>query len=148
MRDDFDYIVSCPFCHSEDVCKHLVASLDFGNAAIGGGFCFDREDDLSAIVRSGFEAVVTSLGESIAWARDREFDNAWDDFITRRNAGERDPLDRGALVHLLHSLLRNTDAEWDCGVGLTAFYSQERRAIYDQVVADFRKACADARAKP
>lgn len=148
MCDGYDYIVSCPICGDEDVCKHLVASFDHENAAIGGGLFSDREDDLRSIVRLGFDAVLAAHGESVAWNQGRVFEEAWDDFITRRNDGEADPLDIGTLARLLDSLLQNTKAESDGRADLTAFYSRRPQTIYDSVVADFRKACSNARTKP
>lgn len=147
MSDDYGYMISCPFCGSEDVCKHLVASFDHENAAIGGGLFSTREEELRSVVRSGFDAVLAAHGESVAWNQGQEFAEAWDDFVDRRNDGDEDPLDSGMLARLLDTLLQTTKAESDGRADLTAFYSRRPQAIYEQVVANFHKACAAVRAK-
>lgn len=146
-EDDFDdEVTRCPFCEKPE-CAHIVAAFDHENAEIGGGLFSDRQSELLAIVKEGFESVLASHGESVAWGGHSDFEDLWNDFLDSRAAGYEEPFDAGIFAHLLDKLLRDTDAVSEGESAVVAFYDRRPQAVYEQVVATIRKACAAARAK-
>ena len=67
MDEEDENEICCPFCGEADGCKHLLAAFDHGNAVIAGGILFDREEEITELVRKGFESLFDSRGASVDW---------------------------------------------------------------------------------
>lgn len=131
MSDDDE--IRCPFCDEADGCKHLVASFDHENAAIGGGLFCDREEKLAALIREHFVA----RSRTSEWRGPSAFAELWEDFRQQ----PEEPLDSGLLAHLLDRLLRDTDAICEGEEGVVAFFDPKPEAVYAKVVKAVQRAC-------
>jgi len=131
MSDDTE--ICCPFCDSAEGCKHLVASFDHENAAIGGGICFDREEEVSQLIRHRLIAI----GPTSNWEEPPDFADLWESYAEQ--PGE--PLDSGLVAQLLDALLRSTDAICEEDGGVVAFFDRKPANIYDEVVRAIHRAC-------
>jgi len=131
MSDDAD--ICCPFCDAADGCKHLVASFDHENAAIGGGVFLDHEDEVAQLIRHRLIAI----GSTSDWEAPPDFVDLWESFVQQ----PRDPLDSGLVALLLDALLRSTDAICEEDSGVVAFFDRKPATVYDEVVRVIQRAC-------
>jgi hypothetical protein len=131
MSDELE--ICCPFCDSADGCKHLVASFDHENVAIGGGVFLDHEDEVSQLIRRRLIAI----GPTSGWEAPPDFVDLWESFIEQ--PGE--PLDSGLSAQLLDALLRSTDAICEEDGGVVAFFDRKPANVYDEVVRAIQRAC-------
>jgi hypothetical protein len=144
-EEDFGEEFLCPFCGSEDECEHLVAAFDHENASIGGGVFFDRESEITDMVRTGFFELLAARGEKIEWQGRDEFDELWADFLSRRDDPDEEPLDPGLVAHLLDDLLRDTDAICVGEDPVVAFFDRNPGKVYGQVLTDIGNTFTSAR---
>lgn len=126
--------IRCPFCKKADGCKHLLAAFDHGNAEIAGGILFDREEQITELVRKGFEALFVSRGPSVDWGHAPDFKALWEDCVWRRDNPEEEPLDSGLLALLLDDLLGDTDAIREEDGDVAAFFDPKPGKVCEQVV--------------
>lgn len=147
MNDDkyYGYTEPCPFCGEFDGCKHLVASFDHENSAISGGIFYEREEEVAALLRDEVAALFAACGEAVSWTKGSVFTELWEDFLSRRESEEEDPLDSGLVAALLEELLRDSDA---ISVGedeAVAFFDRTPKKVFDKVVEGIRRAFITSR---
>ncbi len=147
MNDDeyYGYTESCPFCGEFDGCKHLVASFDRENSAIGGGIFYDREGEITTLLRDQFAALFAGCGKAASWTQGSAFAEVWEDFLSRRGSEEEEPLDSGLVAALLEDLLRDSDAISMGEDAVVAFFDHNPKKVFDKVVEGIRRACITSR---
>jgi hypothetical protein len=143
--EDCEDEIGCPFCKSTDGCSHLVASFDHENASVAGGLFFDRESEITDMVRAGFCDLFAARGEQADWHGQDAFDELWADFMSRRDDPDEEPLDPGLVAHLLDELLRDTDAICVGEDAVVAFFDRNPGNMYGRVLTEIGKAFASAR---
>lgn len=143
--NEYEEEIQCPFCDKADGCKHLVTSFDHENGAIGGGLFFNHEAEMHTLVAQELDALFAARGESVDWSKFPDFEELWNDFVSRKESLDESPLDPGAFAQLLDALLRGTDAISEGEDGVTAFFDRKPKRVYEQVVAEIRRACRSQR---
>jgi len=132
MSDDEDDVIRCPFCDATDGCNHLVASLDHENAAIGGGVCLDREEEITTLIHEQFIAI----GPASDRMPPRDFTELWSDFQSQPD----EPLDCGLVAHLLDDLLANTEAIREENEGVVAYFDRKPAKVVEEVLKAIQQA--------
>ena len=133
MNDDEDAEIRCPFCDATDGCNHLVASLDHENAAIGGGVCLDREEEITTLIHERF----ITIGPASDRTPPHVFTELWSDFQLQPD----EPLDCGLVAHLLDDLLANTEAIREENEGVVAYFDRKPAKVVEEVLKAIQQAC-------
>jgi hypothetical protein len=145
MSDDEDDESRCPFCKEADGCKHLVAVFVRGDSAIGGGIFYEREEEFTALLRDEVAAMFATCGKAAAWTAGSAFAELWNDFLSRRESEEEEPLDSGLIAALLEDLLRDSDAISVGEDAVVAFFDRNPKKLFDKVVEGICRACITSR---
>jgi hypothetical protein len=135
MSDDAE--ICCPFCDSADGCKHLVASFDQENVAIGGGVFLDREEELLRVLGERF----ANVGPTSDWEPPPEYDELWESYVEQ----PEEPLDAALVAQLLDALLRDADMISEDDGGIVVFFDRKPAKVYDAIVKAIQKACEPRR---
>jgi hypothetical protein len=142
--DDYEGEIRCSFCDEPNTCKHLVAAIDFENAALDG-YLSNHVEDLGQLVEGFFQQLVASRGEAVDWEHASEFSDIWEDYLLRRQDPEETPLDSGLLIGLIDSLLQNTDAIAERSDAVVAYFDRRPKQAHEAVVRQIHKACQQAK---
>ena len=142
--EDTGEAIRCPYCETEDWCKHYFAAIDRSFLECSGGYARERFDELSKLIEAAFRKHLQSKQKpTIKW-EDYHLQDLWDNVETE-SGGNEVYLDGSMLIELIVELFGEADTVEldgveDDGPGLCSamsiFYAEDAKKAFDQALAD------------